>query len=62
MLWIISDQIFKPFSVVTGCTRGIGQAYVDELAKRKMDIILIGRSLPALKEMAANVGEIFSSF
>jgi hypothetical protein len=29
------------FSVVTGCTRGIGRAYVDELARRKMDIILV---------------------
>jgi len=47
-------------SVVTGCTRGIGQVYVDELAQRKMDIVLIGRSLPALKEMAAKVGELFS--
>ena len=46
-------------SVVTGCTRGIGQVYVDELAQRKMDIVLIGRSLPALKEIAAKVGELF---
>ncbi len=46
-------------SVVTGCTRGIGQVYVDELAQRKLDIVLIGRSLPVLKEMAAKVGKLF---
>ena len=45
--------------VVTGCTRGMGRAYVDELARRKMDIVLVGRSLSALKAVAAEVGKIF---
>jgi hypothetical protein len=44
-------------SVVTGCTRGMGRAYVDELARRKMDIVLVGRSLSALKTIAAEVGK-----
>ena len=41
--------------VVTGCTRGIGLCYAHELAKRGMNLILIGRNSSKLKEIASDI-------
>ena len=41
--------------VVTGCTRGIGLCYTHELAKRGMNLILIGRNSSKLKDIASDI-------
>ena len=41
--------------MVTGCTRGIGLCYAHELAKRGMNLILIGRNSSKLKEIASDI-------
>ena len=46
---------FYHFIVVTGCTRGIGLGYVHALAKRGMDIIMIGRDGSRLEPSAAQI-------
>ena len=45
------------YSVVTGCTRGIGLGYVHALAKRGMDIIMIGRDSSRLEPIAAQISK-----
>ena len=42
----------RGFSVVTGCTRGIGYCYAFELAQRGLNLILIARNAKVLNEMA----------
>jgi short-subunit dehydrogenase len=42
--------------VVTGGSEGIGFAYAKELARRKLNIILISRSETKLKKAAAEIG------
>ena len=32
---------YGKWAVVTGCTQGIGRSYVEELAKRGMNVVLI---------------------
>ena len=41
-----SDFVTKygKWAVITGCTQGIGRSYVEELAKRGMNVVLISRS------------------
>ena len=39
-----------------GCTHGIGLAYAHELAKRKMNLILISRNSALLRKEAAFFG------
>ncbi|XP_026687573.1 very-long-chain 3-oxoacyl-CoA reductase, partial [Diaphorina citri] len=41
--------------VVTGSTDGIGKAYAIELAKRKMDLVLISRTLQKLNDTANEI-------
>ena len=43
------------YLVVTGCTRGIGLCYAHELAKRGMNLILIGRNASKLKDIASDI-------
>lgn len=43
---------FGEWAVVTGATDGIGKAYATELAKRKLNIVLISRNLEKLKKTA----------
>ncbi|XP_017303356.2 very-long-chain 3-oxoacyl-CoA reductase [Diaphorina citri] len=43
--------------VVTGSTDGIGKAYAIELAKRKMDLVLISRTLQKLNDTANEISD-----
>ena len=43
---------YGPWAVITGCTRGVGLWYAHELAKRRMNLVLVGRSLSKLQEVA----------
>ena len=47
--------------VVTGCSRGVGAAYVAELAACGLNIVLVSRENPKLEEFAAKIGT-FPSF
>ncbi|XP_066903803.1 inactive hydroxysteroid dehydrogenase-like protein 1 [Halyomorpha halys] len=46
---------FGPWAVVTGCTDGIGRAYVEELAKRGLNIVLISRNKEKLLRVASEI-------
>ena len=41
-----------PYALITGASKGIGKAIAEELAARKIDILLIARSEGLLKEIA----------
>ena len=41
--------------MVTGCTRGIGLCYAHELAKRGINLILIGRNSTRLRNIASDL-------
>ena len=43
------------FSVVTGCSKGIGLSYVHELAKKGMNIVLIARKAELLNKIADEI-------
>jgi len=43
------------WAVITGSSYGIGRAYVNELAKYGINVVLLARSLDRLKEAAADV-------
>jgi 3-oxoacyl-[acyl-carrier protein] reductase len=45
------------YAIVTGASRGIGRATALELARRGMDLALVGRESPELAESAARAGE-----
>ena len=42
---------YGKWAVVTGCTQGIGRSYVDELAERGMNLVLISRNKQKLSEL-----------
>lgn len=44
------------FTVVTGCKRGVGSAYVRELAACGLNVVLISRPYPRLMEFADKIG------
>jgi len=41
---------------VTGCTRGIGDAFCCELASYRMNILLVGRNENQLTELSQKLG------
>ncbi|XP_008216118.1 short chain dehydrogenase isoform X4 [Nasonia vitripennis] len=43
-------KTYGDWAVITGCTDGIGKEYAKELAKRKMNLVLISRSLDKLNK------------
>ena len=43
---------YGKWAILTGCTQGIGRSYVDELAKRGMNIVLISRNKERLEKFA----------
>ncbi|XP_069479427.1 very-long-chain 3-oxoacyl-CoA reductase [Ambystoma mexicanum] len=47
------------WAVVTGATDGIGKAYVEELARRGMKIVLVSRSQEKLDQVAREIEEKF---
>src|SRR5262249_34092602 len=44
-------------ALVTGASMGIGQAFVRELAKRGMSVILVSRSVEAMQSLAEEVAK-----
>jgi 17beta-estradiol 17-dehydrogenase / very-long-chain 3-oxoacyl-CoA reductase len=51
---------YGSWGVVTGCTDGIGKAYVEQIAKRGLNVVLISRSLDKLQEQAREISEKYS--
>lgn len=49
-------------AVITGCTDGIGKEYAKELAKTKMNIVLISRTQTKLEKVAEEISKIFFFF
>ncbi|CAG0880508.1 unnamed protein product [Darwinula stevensoni] len=52
---------FSLFSVVTGCTDGIGRSYAKELARRGMKIVLISRNPKKLEAVAEDLKVAFDT-
>ena len=50
---------FGTWAIVTGCTQGIGRAYVSALAGRGMNIVLVSRGEKVLEKLATEVEEEF---
>ncbi|KAL1463113.1 hypothetical protein WDU94_014899 [Cyamophila willieti] len=50
---------YGPWAVVTGSTDGIGKAYAIELAKRKMNLVLISRSVEKLKNTKQEIQNLY---
>ena len=50
--WRNFMKYYGEWAIVTGCTQGIGRAYVEELAKMKMNVILVSRNEDKLTEVA----------
>jgi 17beta-estradiol 17-dehydrogenase / very-long-chain 3-oxoacyl-CoA reductase len=42
-------NMYGKWAVVTGCTQGIGKSYVEELARRGMNLVLISRNQSKLE-------------
>jgi short-subunit dehydrogenase len=45
------------FTVITGCTDGIGKEYAKELAKQGLNIVLISRTESKLAALAKELGK-----
>jgi 17beta-estradiol 17-dehydrogenase / very-long-chain 3-oxoacyl-CoA reductase len=48
---------YGKWAIVTGATDGIGRAYADELARRKMNVVLISRTQSKLEAAAKEIEE-----
>lgn len=70
MPWIyvtfIAPFLFKPdfkkygqWAVITGATDGIGLEYAKKLAKKGLNIVIIGRSQIKLQKTAEKLGKLF---
>ena len=46
---------YGKWAVITGCTQGIGRSYVDELAKRGMNVVIISRNKEKLEKLAEEI-------
>ena len=42
-------NMYGKWAVVTGCTQGIGKSYVEELARKGMNLVLISRNQSKLE-------------
>jgi len=48
------------FTVVTGASSGIGKYYAIELAKRRMNVILISKNLEKLKKVEEEISKKYT--
>ncbi|NCI46410.1 SDR family NAD(P)-dependent oxidoreductase [Sediminibacterium soli] len=48
------------YALVTGASKGIGRAIAEELAARKVDLLLVARSSDALQQLAQELGIRYS--
>lgn len=48
------------WAVITGATDGIGKAYAEALAKKKLNVILISRTQAKLDDVASNIEQTYS--
>ena len=46
---------YGPWAIVTGCTEGIGKSMSFELAKRGLNVVLIGRNQVKLEKVSAEI-------
>ena len=46
---------YGEWAVITGCTQGIGKCYAEELARKRMNIVLISRNQSKLKKFATEL-------
>src|SRR5579862_2880014 len=47
---------YGPWALVAGASAGLGAAFAEQLAARKLSLILIARQRPLLEELAARLG------
>lgn len=52
----------EAWAVVTGASDGIGKEFATELAKRKMNIVLVSRTAEKLKDVAKTISGHFFRF
>lgn len=52
-------QTFMPYALITGASKGIGKAIAEELASKKIDLLLVARSANLLQEIAARLSGRF---
>ena len=48
-------NMYGKWAVVTGCTQGIGKSYVEELARRGMNLVLISRNQSKLEYLEKQI-------
>ncbi|KAM4547572.1 hydroxysteroid (20-beta) dehydrogenase 2 [Fundulus diaphanus] len=53
--WQVDLRKYGQWAVVTGATSGIGKAYAIEMARRGLDVVLIGRSDDKLRMVAKEI-------